>query len=139
MYFLVCSLSKSSFLPGDELSWKAYKKDKMKINFKITGMCPTKVALSWTSFAVSLLLGKLRTFTKYSQNHFGEELHFKILFHRSEIQEFLDFLNQSNFAICANLIASNIYTYINIYAYTFTHTYTHIYIYIYCSVCENFQ
>ena len=79
MYFLVCSLSISSFLPGDELSWKAYKKDKMKINFNITGMCPTKVALSWTSFAVSLLiqlvLEKLMTFTKSSQNHFGEELH----------------------------------------------------------------
>ena len=54
----------------------------MKINFKITGMCHTKVALSWTSFEVSLLiqlvLGKLRTFTKYSQNHFGEELHCSI-------------------------------------------------------------
>ena len=76
------SLSISSFLPGDDLYWKAYKKDKMKINFKITGMCRTKVALSWTSFAVSLLIqlvsGKQRTFIKHSQNHFGEELHCSI-------------------------------------------------------------
>ena len=96
----------------------------MKINFKITGVCSTKVALSWTSFAVSLLLGKRRTFTKYIQNHFSEELHCSME------------LKSRNFRFSQPIKFYHMYKPIKIYhMYIYIYIHVHVCVYVYKHVC----